>query len=128
MVEEKIYKNDNFSEDDLNKIKLVSFGSAQYFMMSILNSGDDKRIKNNPHCITYERMFKVFGEPNFRTDYNESDWWIFEYRGEKYSVDVSSHEEGSMICKFFDKVASRTYDKKFNQDAKDFYKQLFKQI
>lgn len=128
MSEEKIIKIESFSEDDLNNIEPVSFGSAQYFMMNFLNSGVDNRRKNNPHGITYERMLKEFGKPNFQTDYNESDWWILEYKGEKYSVDVSSHEEGSMICKFFDNVAYRTYDKKFNQDAQDFYDQLIKQI
>jgi hypothetical protein len=127
--EELIKKIDDFLEEDLDNYKgRESFGNAQYFMMSFLNSGDDNRRKNNPHSITYERMFKEFGEPNFQTDYNESDWWILEYKGEIYSVDVSTHEEGSMICKLFDNVVYRIYDKKFNQDAQDFYNQLFKQI
>jgi len=124
----KIEKID-FTKEDLDNIKRIeSFGNAHKFMMYILNSGDDNRRNNNPHGITYERMFNAFGEPNFQTEYNESDWWVFEYNGEKYSVDVSSHEEGSMICKFFDDVVYRIYDKKFNQDAIDFYNQLFKQI
>lgn len=124
---EIIKKIDNFSEEDIKNFERESFGNAQYFMMSFLNSGDNNRIKNNPHGINYDRMFKEFGEPNFIRDYDGAYFWILEYKGEKYSVDVNEHE-GSMICKFFNDVAFRTYDKQFNIDAQNFYDQLFKQL
>ena len=123
----KIKKVEHFSEKDLDNYELESFGNAQYFMMNFLNSGDNNRRNNNPHGISYERMFKAFGESNFQSDYNESYWWILEYNDELYTVDVNEHE-GSMICKVFDDVVNRIYDKKFNQDTQDFYTQLFKQI
>lgn len=126
-LDEIIKKIDNFSEKDMYVFYLQSFGNAHYFMMNFLNSGDNNRIKNNPHGIKYDRMFKEFGEPNFIRDYDGSYFWILEYKGEKYSVDVNEHE-GSMICKFFNDVEFRTYNKQFNQDAQNFYNQLFKQL
>ena len=115
------------SYDDIEKYHLESFGNAHYFISNFYKSGDHNRKNNNPHGISYERIHKVFGEPNFQSDYNDSYFWILEYNNELYAVDVNEHE-GSMICRLFDDVKSRTYDKQFSMDAQKFYDQLFKQL
>jgi len=125
----KIKKID-FSLEDMKDFEgWQSFSNAHYLMSNFYKSGDQNRISNNPHGITYERISKVFGEPNFQDEYNESNWWILEYKSEKYAVDVNSHE-GSGISKFVPNSVdgSLMYDKKFNQDAQEFYTELFKLI
>ena len=54
-------------------------------------------------------------------------WWIFEYKGEKYAVSTSLYGEGSFVFKY-DVNEPSPNDKKLNQDAQDFYDQLFTQI
>lgn len=127
---DKIKKIDFTEEDMIGFEGWETFSNAHYVMTKFYTSGNQNRRSNNPHGITYERMLKVFGEPNFQDDYNESDWWILEYKGEKYSININSHGEGSSICKYTpDSITGQLmYDKKFNQDAQEFYDELFKLI
>lgn len=81
--------------------------------------------------ITYDEMYKIFGVPNFQDDYNESDWWILDYKGDRYAVDINSHEEGTWLHMYVegssDLSAIYTY-KEISIKAKDFYDKLFQII
>ena len=126
---EEIIKKIDFSFEDFEKLNnFEPFSNAHFFMISFYNSDDENRKKNNPHGIKYNRMFKAFGEPNFNDDYADGDYWILEYKGEKYSINIRG-SEGSQICKqVVEDDGYLMYDQKFNEDAQEFYEQLFKQI
>lgn len=125
---EDLIKKIDFSLLDMNEFEgWKSFSNAHYLMRDFYASSDDNRINNNIHGIKFDRVKNVFGEPNFQDTYNGSFWWILEYKGEKYSIDINTHE-GSSICKYVTDDINIMYDKKFNEDVSEFCKQLFKQL
>lgn len=113
----------NKSENYIKSKVIDSIGNAHYFISKFYN-GDRA---NNPHGITYKQMFDEFGEPNYIDDYKGSAWWILSFNEDLYTIDVCKRE-GSMVCKVFDDVEFRCYDKNFSKNAEEFHKQLFKQI
>ena len=124
---EEIIKKIDISFEEFEKLNFEPFSNAHFFMSSFYNSDGENRKKNNPHGIKYNRMFKSFGEPNFDDDYDDVDYWILEYNGEKYSINIRE-SEGSQICKQIEDEEYLMYDRKFNEDVQNFYEQLFKQI
>jgi len=127
-IYDNLIKKIDFSYEDMNEFEgWKSLSNANYFMRDFYNSSDDNRKNNNIHCIKFGRLKNVFGEPNFQDNYNGSFWWILEYKGDKYSIDINTHE-GSGVCKYITDDINVMYDDKFNKDASEFSEQLFKQI
>ena len=92
---EKITKIEPFTVEDFNQLEIdgdfIYCGNVHLFMETQMGR---PRI-NNPFGITFEQMRKAFGSQSFEMD--EASYWMLEWGGKKWYVDIDGHEEGSGI-------------------------------
>jgi hypothetical protein len=89
----KITKIEPLTKDDFKQLEIdgdfIYCGNVHLFMETQMV----RPRTNNPFGITFEQMRKAFGEPSFEMDdYDDASYWMLEWNGNKWYVDVNEHE------------------------------------